>query len=153
MALLRIDLAALAALLIASISMPAAAQQQVIDMCRQSTSAPWTPCSSTNPPPGGGGAAPLAYSGSASASVATTSGTLVIAGAYTRALQICTLPTSTTNVWLNVTGGAAAASAGVPIYAGGGCASFGGPALPLPTGAITAITDGGVAQTVTLAGG
>ena len=98
-------------------------------------------------------AAPLTYTASTSASVATASGTLVTAGLYTRALQICTLPTSTTNVWLNVTGGAAAVSTGVLVYGGGGCVSFGGIAFPVPTAAITAITDSGSTQTVILAGG
>lgn len=95
----------------------------------------------------------LAYGGSASASVATSSGTLVTAGAYKVALQICTLPTSTSNVWLRPDGGTAAANTGVPVYAGGGCTTFGTMAQPMPTAAITAITDGSAAQTVTLSGG
>jgi len=93
------------------------------------------------------------YTASTSASVATTSGTLFAAGAYTRSLTLCTLPSSTTNVWLNPTGAAAVASAGVPIWAGGGCTTFGTTALPMPTSAVTAITDGATAQTLTVAGG
>ena len=100
-------------------------------------------------------AGPLAYSLSTSASVGTSSGTLLAAGAANRALLICTLPASSANVWLNLTGGAAVASAGVAVPGGGGCAllSSGGP-LPLPAAtAITAITDGGSSQTVTISGG
>jgi len=95
----------------------------------------------------------LTYGGLASGSVATSSGTLVAAGAYKAALLICTLPTSTANIWLNTAGSAAAVNSGTPVLAGGGCSSFGGPSFPVPSTAITAITDGGVAQTVTLAGG
>jgi hypothetical protein len=103
---------------------------------------------------GGGGSVPtLAYSSSTSASVATTSGTLISAGAYTRSLQICTLPASTTNVWLNATGAAAVVGAGIPVYSAGGCTNFGSEALPIPTTAITAITDSASAQTVTITGG
>ena len=95
----------------------------------------------------------LAYTASTSASVATSSGSLISAGAYSNFVEVCTLPASTSNVWLNPTGGTAAASAGLPVFAGGGCTTFGTPDQPLPTGAITAITDGTSAQTVTIVGG
>jgi hypothetical protein len=97
--------------------------------------------------------APLTYTASTSASVGTTSGTLFAAGAYTRVVNVCTLPTSTTNVWLNPLGTAATANSGLLVFAGGGCVPFGTPGVPMPTAAVTAITDGGVAQTVVLAGG
>lgn len=155
--------AVLVAFLVA-VALPAAAQTtfptpggQFVDgtqmMC-QNSAGKSVACGSAS----GGGSIPivvnpLAYTASTSGSVATTSGTLVAAGTYTKVLQICTLPTSTTNVWLNVTGGSAVVSTGVPVYAGGGCANFGSAALPVPTAAITAITDSGGSQTVTLAGG
>lgn len=95
----------------------------------------------------------LTYSDASSGSVGTASGTLVTAGAYLRTLTMCTLPTSSANVWLRPDGGTAAPGTGLPIYAGGGCITFGTQGLPMPTAAITAITDGVSAQTVTLAGG
>jgi hypothetical protein len=110
--------------------------------------------STSNPmPTASAGTVAVAYSGPTSASVGTSSGTLITAAAYTRAVQICTLPTSTSNVWLRLDGGTAAPNVGVPVWGGGGCTSIGTPALPMPTGNITAITDGGSSQTVTLAGG
>lgn len=129
---------------------PASAQQQVLPLC-PGASGGYVPCSAASPMPIGPGA--LAYTASTSASVATTSGTLVTAAQYKRALQICTLPTSTTNVWLNVTGAAAVVSTGVLVYGGGGCVNFGNIGFPIPTAAITAITDSGSTQTVILAGG
>jgi hypothetical protein len=95
--------------------------------------------------------APLSYTTTTTATVATASGTLATVGQY-KFLNLCTLPTSTANVWLNPNG-AAVANTGIPIFAGGGCTSFGTQGLPMPTTAITAITDGGSAQTITLAGG
>ena len=96
---------------------------------------------------------PLAYSGSASATVGTSSGVLFAPGTYSRMVQVCTLPASTANVWLRLDGSAAAANTGVVVQSGGGCAYIGPAFLPLPTANVTAITDGGVSQTVTLAGG
>jgi len=96
----------------------------------------------------------LGYATPDNASVGTTSGILITAGTYTRSLTICTLPTSTTNVWLNPRGATAIVSTGFPVFAGGGCVNFssaGG--APIPSANITAITDAGTAQTVTLAGG
>jgi hypothetical protein len=95
----------------------------------------------------------LAYSGPASATVGTSSGVLFAQGAYSRLVQVCTLLSSTANVWLRLDGGVAAANAGVAVPAGGGCAYLGPAFLPLPTANVTAITDGGVSQTVTLTGG
>ena len=97
--------------------------------------------------------AALTYSSTVSGSVAITSGTLVTAGAFTRALTIATLPASTTNVWLNPSGGAAAVGSGIMVAAGGGSVTFGTMALPIPTGNITAITDAGTTQAVSLVGG
>ena len=95
----------------------------------------------------------MTYGGSASATVGTSSGTLFAAGAYIRTVLVCTLPSSAANVWLRLDGGAAATNAGVPVFAGGGCTTIGTAALPMPTAAVTAITDGASSQTVTLAGG
>lgn len=95
----------------------------------------------------------LVYAASTSASVGTSSASLVSAGAYTRSLTISTLPASTTNVWLRPDGGAAAVGIGYMVAGGGGSVTFGGPALPMPTTAITAITDGPGVQVVALAGG
>ena len=95
----------------------------------------------------------LPYTTSTSVSVTTSSGVLFAAGAYTRSVLICTLPASTTNVWLRLDGGTAAVSSGVPVFAGGGCTTIGSASLPMPTSAVTAITDGGSSQVVTLAGG
>lgn len=106
---------------------------------------------------GGGGAVttsvtPLTYATPDTLSVGTASTALATAAQY-KALQVCTLPASTTNVWLNLRGAAAVAGAGVPVFSGGGCTNLGTQALPMPTTAINAITDAGSAQTVTLAGG
>jgi hypothetical protein len=101
-----------------------------------------------------GPALTLSYSLSGALSVGTTSGQLVAAGALGRTLQVCTLPASTTNVWLNPAGGAAVVGQGVRVPAGGtGCPTFGTGNLPMPTGQINAITDSGSAQNVTLVGG
>ena len=97
---------------------------------------------------------PLAYIAPVTASVATSSGILFAAGTYLTAVLVCTLPSSTSNVWINPAGGTATASLGVRVPSAGGCATFGGSSsLPLPTVAPTAITDGASAQTVTLTGG
>lgn len=111
----------------------------------------WKPYSSTNPLPVGPGS--IAYTASTTGTVGTSSGTLVAAGTYGGVLQICTLPTSTTNVWLNIVGGTAVANSGMPVAAGGGCAYFGPGGPPVPTAAITAITDGAVSQDVAVMGG
>jgi hypothetical protein len=95
---------------------------------------------------------PVAYSSSGSSSVGTTSGTLATAGQFKFALQIATLPASTANIWLNPTGGAAVVGSGLLLSAGGGSINFGAQALPMPTAAITAITDGASSQNVALAG-
>jgi hypothetical protein len=69
-------------------------------------------------------------------------------------VTLCTSLSSTANVWLNLTGGAAVAGQGTPVYGGGGCTSLGGSApLPMPAGAVTAITDGASAQTLSVSGG
>jgi hypothetical protein len=96
---------------------------------------------------------PLAYLPSTSASVGTTSAQLVAGGTYARSLCITTKPSDTGNVWLGLGGAAAVVGAGDLAQGGGGSFCFGGPGAPIPTGAINAITDGAVAQTIALAGG
>jgi hypothetical protein len=98
-------------------------------------------------------APPLAYVAPDTATVGVASGLLAAAGAYGTALRVCTLPGSSTNVWLNVHGAAAVVGAGIEVPDAGGCATFGHGALPLPAASINAITDAGSPQTVTLAGG
>ena len=68
-------------------------------------------------------------------------------------MTFCTSLSSTANVWLNLTGGAAVAGQGTPVYGGGGCTSIGTATLPMPTSAVTAITDGAAAQTLSVSGG
>jgi hypothetical protein len=96
---------------------------------------------------------PMAYSGPGSATVGTSSGTLISAGAYTRVVTIQTLPGSTGNIFLRCDGTSAVVSTGQCIFAGGGSYTFGTPTSPMPTGNITAITDAGAPQTVLLSGG
>ena len=95
----------------------------------------------------------IAYSASTSISVATTSGAFVAAGAYVHMLQVCTLPASTSNVWLNPTGGTAVVGSGVLVASAGKCVNFGTTGLPMPIGAVTAITDNASAQSVAVTGG
>ena len=95
----------------------------------------------------------LQYAAVATASVATTSGSLAAVGAYTTFLAICTLPAIAFNVWLNPAGAAAVVGKGIRVPASGGCVTFGaGGAYPLPAQTIFAITDNSSAQTVTLTG-
>ena len=97
---------------------------------------------------------PLAYAAPATVSVGTASTAVAAAGAYSRTLQVCTAPASTTNVWINPAGGAAVVGSGVFVpKAAASCPTFGTIDLPMPTGAITGITDGVSAQNVTLTGG
>lgn len=95
----------------------------------------------------------LAYSAPTTGTAGTSSGTLIAAGAFTRILTIATLPASTTNVWLNPAGGASVVGQGHLVGAGGGSWTYGTAASPMPTTLITAITDGGGGQTVTITGG
>ena len=97
--------------------------------------------------------APMYYQVSGTASVGTTSTVIITAGQVGRAMKLCTLFNSTTNVWLNLTGGTAVPNAGLGIPAGGGCKTLGAPDTPMPMSAVTAITDGTTAQILTLAGG
>src|ERR1700750_1276757 len=89
----------------------------------------------------GPAAAPPAYHGPWSATVGTTSGVLVAAGAYSTAFTIQTLPGSTGNIYLRPDGSAAVVQTGILIFAGGGSWTFGSLSNPLPTGNLTAITD------------
>ena len=87
--------------------------------------------------------APAAYLSQASilatASVPTASTTIVAANTCSRVLTIWTAPGSTGNVWLNPAGGAAVVGQGALISQGGGSFTFD----PVPTAAITAISDNG----------
>lgn len=95
----------------------------------------------------------LAYTLSSSGTVGVGSGTLLAAGAVVQSLVVQTLIGSTSNVFLNPTGGAATVNSGIQVYGGGGSVVFGPGGYPVPTGAITAITDGTGSQVVTLVGG
>jgi hypothetical protein len=99
------------------------------------------------------GAATLAYSASTSANVATSSGTLFAAAAYARAVKLCTKLTDSGTVWLNLAGGTAVANAGLPIWGGGQCRTIGTSETPMPTSAVTAITDAGSTQVLLVTGG
>lgn len=96
---------------------------------------------------------PLSYGAGGTLSAAITSGVLFTAGTYSKVATFCTLPTSTANVWLNLAGGTAAVNAGTPVYGGGGCTTLGTQSLPMPTSAVTSITDGASAQILTVSGG
>lgn len=102
---------------------------------------------------GGTSGSTLTYVTPDSYSVATTSSVLFTALTYTQVIQLCTLPTSTSNVWLNLHNSPAVVGSGVPIFAGGGCVFFGPNGLAIPATAVRAITDSGSAQTITAAGG
>jgi hypothetical protein len=93
------------------------------------------------------------YPQSTTIAVGTSSGLLFQPQSASRIIQICTQATSTADVWLNPTGGAAVVGSGVPVWAGGGCTNFGTVALPMPNAqtAITAISVS--AQSVSLVGG
>ena len=95
----------------------------------------------------------IPYAGPDSVSVGTTSTLVANAKNYNRVLQVCTLLSSTSNVYLNLRGLPAVVGQGVIVYAGGKCQTFGPGYLPLPLSAIYGITDSGSAQTVALAGG
>jgi hypothetical protein len=97
---------------------------------------------------------PINYTLSTSASVGTTSGQLIPPGAAGNVLQICTLPGSGSNVWLNpVLNGTAVVDQGIPVWANGGCAYFGPGGWPMPKAGLQAITDGVSSQTVSVVGG
>lgn len=96
---------------------------------------------------------PLTYQNPAPATVSTTSEVLVTAGQFSRSLTIATLPGSTTSVWLNPSGELAIVGSGHLVAADGGSFTFGSAGTPIPTGPITAITDGDTPQPVALAGG
>jgi len=96
---------------------------------------------------------PLAYIGPHALTVQITSALLIAAGTHTTALTIQTLPGDPGNVWLRLDGSNAAPNTGVLVSGYGGSRSFGAPGFPVPSGNITAITDGGVPQTVLVSGG
>jgi hypothetical protein len=98
-------------------------------------------------------ASTMSYATSGTASVGTSSGTLVTSGTYSTNLLICTLPGSTTHVWLNLTGGTAVVNSGAEVPENGGCFPFTTGGMHIPSSNITAITDSGSAQTVTVNGG
>lgn len=103
--------------------------------------------------PNNGLVATLAYSSNQNALVGTSTTSIATAGQYARTLMIGTLPASTSNVWLNISGGNAVIGSGILVAAGGGSIDFGGNGTPMPTGAISGITDGTSAQSVWLVGG
>lgn len=113
------------------------------------------PVSASNPLPvvEQGGAGPLVYTEASSASVGVASGTIVAAGAFKTIVRIATLPGSTTNVWLHPDGTPAIVGTGDCVLAGGGSFAYGTEDAPMPAGNITAITDSGAPQTVTITGG
>jgi hypothetical protein len=98
-------------------------------------------------------AASLAYTTSSSGIAGVASGPLIAAGQFNRTVTMTTLPASVTNVWLNPTGGPAVIGTGHCVFAGGGSFTYGTLQYPMPTAAISAITDGGAAQSVAIAGG
>lgn len=127
------------------------ASEGTVNMCQSVNGQSAVPCgNSTTPlvtaPP------TAAYAAATTVTANTTSGILIPAGTYKYSILLCTQPTSTTNVWLNPAGGVAVAGTGIPIYAGGGCTSFGTPAQPIPSANITGIADGVAAQPLALAG-
>lgn len=108
----------------------------------------------TNPLPTKDVTPQLAYKGPWSAVISNSQSTpLVVAGLYSRMLTIQTLPGSTGNIFLRPDGSDAAPDTGIPVFAGGGSAVFGTPALPLPAGNLEAISDDGSPQTVLIYGG
>lgn len=101
------------------------------------------PVSASNPLFFQASAAAVAYTATSSASVTTASTPLLAAGSFTQAFQLQTQPGQTGNVYLNISGGAAVVGQGIVIPAGGGSQNFGPGNLPIPTGAIAAISDSG----------
>lgn len=98
--------------------------------------------------------ATLTYTVSTPVTIKTTS-TPVVLPTISKVLQVCTLPGSSSNVWINpVPNGVAVVNSGIPVFSGGGCTNFGvGAALPIPTNGFSAITDGASPQSLALAGG
>lgn len=111
------------------------------------------PVATENPLPVEDGGRTMTYAAPETAAVGTGSAILIPAGAFANRVTIATLPGSTTNVWLRPDGSPAVASTGICVKAGGNSVTFGVEALPLPTANITAITDAGAPQTVTIVGG
>jgi hypothetical protein len=89
---------------------------------------------------------------SGSWTAATTSGSLFAGSAAPTFLQICNYDASA-NVWLNTTNGIAAVNSGMEISAGGGCVTFGGPLLPIPTDITNGLSDGSHSVTLAVTGG
>lgn len=139
----------LTCLALAALASPSPSRAATVLACQDANGSDW-PVSPQHPCPVGPGT--LAYTSSTSGVAGTTSGTLITAGQY-RLVKVCTLFSSTTNVWLNLAGGAAVVNSGLGIPAGGGCKTLGAPDTPAPTSAVTAITDGVSGQTVTITGG
>lgn len=100
-----------------------------------------------------GKAPPLTYSPIVSGTVGTTSNVLVPSGTFTTTFTIQTQPGSTGNIWMRPDGSVAVSGAGPYVFAGGGSYTFGTAAVPLPTADLTAVTDAGVAQKVSISGG
>lgn len=111
-----------------------------------------SPVSDINPlpvatPPG------LRYRASTNQFVGVTSGILVEAGGYERALHIQTLPGSKGRIYLRLDGSRAEPHTGLMIDANGGSISFGLHGLPMPRHAIHAVTDDEMPQEVLISGG
>lgn len=96
---------------------------------------------------------PLLYTGGAVATIGVTTGLLVAAGQYKRALVITSLPGSTNPAWLRADGQNAVIRTGILLAPNGGSVVFGNSAFPIPTANIMAITEGASSVNVALAGG
>lgn len=86
--------------------------------------------------------APITYAAPLALVSVSTSSTLILAAAtYTKALTLCSTPTTVGNVWLNFAGAAAVSGTGIYIPANGGCVS-----VAPPTAAVYGISDSGTAS-------
>jgi N-acetyl-gamma-glutamylphosphate reductase len=96
------------------------------------------------------------YAPATSVSAGTASTLLIAApGTYPTRLIICTLPASTTAVWLDASPtGVAVVGSGALVPSGGGCFVFSNTGqFPVPRNAIYGITAGGSAQPLSVFGG
>ena len=86
---------------------------------------------------------PVAYVTTPSVEVSTAPTPLITAGQFAKNVTFQTKPGEIGNVYLNISGANAAVGQGIVIAAGGGSVSFGTPTQPMPTAAISAISDNG----------
>jgi hypothetical protein len=113
-----------------------------------------TPTSNSNPLPVAvvsGNGNKLTYQAPQVATVAPSSTSIVTAGAFVSLIVLHLSSPANATVWLNPSGGAAVVGQGIPLIAGAPPVTFGTPSLPLPTAAITAISEG-VSQNVSIVG-